>query len=154
LQDRIGNRWDSLTERQEQCLGARHGERLAKVREQATFKHTSFFGPDHVPERIGYGAFKAGVILDWNEVGVIGPEPGQHARMNFAVKVVHEERAEDRDVVLMSQLIEQVFEVHAGGDVPSLPQDVDHLSPPAHFGVTPASARFSDDVSGEPEEQR
>src|SRR5215207_8722243 len=85
---------------------------------------------------------------------VIRSEPGQHVRMNFAVEVVHQERAEDRDVMLLGELIEQVFEVHAGGDVPALPQDIDHFSPPSHFWVAPSSARLSDDVRGEAEEYR
>src|SRR5437868_6118814 len=85
---------------------------------------------------------------------VIRPEPGQHVRMHFAVEVVHEERAEDRDVMLSCELIEQIFEVHAGGDVPALPKDIDHLSPPTDFLVAASSPRLSDHVRGETEEYR
>ena len=44
------------------------------------------------------------------------------------------------------ELIEQVLKVHAGGDVPALPQDIDHFSPRTHFLVAPSGARLSDDV--------
>ncbi len=54
--------------------------------------------------------------------------------------------------MLLGELIEQVLEVHAGGDVPALPQDIHHFSPPAHSLVTPPGARISDDVGGEAEE--
>jgi hypothetical protein len=74
--------------------------------------------------------------------------------MNVAVEVVHQERTEDREVMLLGELIEEVLEVHAGGDVPALPQDVDHLSPPTHSWVASSSARLSDDVPGEAEEER
>src|SRR5205807_5309540 len=67
---------------------------------------------------------------------------------------VHEERAEDRDVMLSCELIEQIFEVHAGGDVPALPKDIDHLSPPTDFLVAASSPRLSDHVRGETEEYR
>src|SRR5712664_1645621 len=66
--------------------------------------------------------------------------------MNVAVEVVHQERAEDRNVNLFGKLIEQVLEVHAGGDVPALPQDIDHFSPHPHFFVAPSSPRLSDDL--------
>src|SRR5215467_14214257 len=56
--------------------------------------------------------------------------------------------------MLFGELIEQILEVHAGGDVPALPQDIDHFSPPTHFLVAPTSARLSDDVPGEAEEYR
>src|SRR5438874_10081827 len=85
---------------------------------------------------------------------VIRPEPGQHVCMHFAVEVVHEERAEDRDVMLSCELIEQVFKVHAGGDVPALPEDIDHLPPPTDSFVAASSSRLSDHVRGETEEYR
>ena len=77
---------------------------------------------------------------------MIRPEPGQHARMDVVVEVVHQERAEDRDVTLFDQLIELVLEVHAGVDVPALPEDIHHFSPHAHFLVAPSGARLCDDV--------
>src|SRR5262249_37037114 len=89
-----------------------------------------------------------------NKVRMIRPEPGQHAYLNFAVEVVHQERAEDRDIMLFGELIEQVLEGHAGGDVATLPQHIDHFSPPTYLSVTPTSARLSDHVRCEAEEYR
>jgi len=38
------------------------------------------------------------------------------------------------------KLIEQVLEVHAGGDIPALPQDIDHLQ---RIEFRPSHARWS-----------
>src|SRR5215204_5485275 len=72
--------------------------------------------------------------------------------MNFAIEVVHQERAEEREVLLLAEMIEEVFQLHTRRDVPALPQDVDHLAPPTYRRVAPPSARLTDDVRGEPEE--
>src|SRR5215510_2455555 len=75
--------------------------------------------------------------------------------MNVAVEVVHQEPAGDRDAIFLGDiLIEQVFEFHAGGNVPALPQDIDHLAPPPHSWVAPFGACLSNDVRGEAEEGR
>jgi hypothetical protein len=72
--------------------------------------------------------------------------------MNFAVEVVHHERAKERDLTLSADLIEQVLESHAGGNVPPLPQDIHHFSPPTHFFVAPSTVRLFDNLPGEAEE--
>src|ERR1043166_3439557 len=113
------------------------------------FEQPGFVWADRLPKRIGDGALQTLVVLHRNKVRVIRPEPGQHMRVHFAVEVVHQERAEDRDVVLFGELIEQVLEVHAGGNVPALPQDIHHFSPPTHLWVLPVTTRLSDDVGGE-----
>src|SRR2546425_11847307 len=146
LQHGISNCREKLTQCQQQRLGGRHLEGRPMAGEQPTFKDAGFVRADRLPERIGYGALQPSIVLHWNKVGVIRPEPGQHVGMNVAVEVVHQERAEDRNVNLFGKLIEQVLEVHAGGDVPALPQDIDHFSPHPHFGVAPSSARLSDDL--------
>src|SRR5215467_5768039 len=75
--------------------------------------------------------------------------------MNVAVEVVHQEPAGDRDAIFLGDiLIEQVLEFHAGGDVPALPQDIDHLAPPPHSWLAPFGACLSNDVRGEAEEGR
>src|SRR5262249_58655420 len=66
--------------------------------------------------------------------------------MNVAVEVVHQERAEDRNITLLAKLIEQVLEVHAGGDVAALPQDIDHFSPHTYLLVAPCGACLPEDV--------
>jgi hypothetical protein len=43
--------------------------------------------------------------------------------------------------MLLGELIQQVFEVHAVGDVPALSQDIDHFLPPTHFLVAASPAR-------------
>src|SRR4029453_8810581 len=53
---------------------------------------------------------------------------------------------EDRHVMLFDKPIELVLEVHAGVDVPALPEDIHHFTPDAHFLVTPCIARLCDDV--------
>ena len=40
--------------REQQCLGARHGEGRLIAGEQLTFKDTSFVRADRLAERIGY----------------------------------------------------------------------------------------------------
>ncbi len=82
---------------------------------------------------------------------MVRPEPGQHARMDVVVEVVHQERAEDRDVTLFDELIELVLQVHAGVDVSAFPKDIHHLSPHTHFWVAPSSTGLCDDV---PEDAR
>src|SRR6266704_1858644 len=146
LQHRISNCREKLTQCQQQRLGGRHLEGWPIAGEQPTFKDAGFVRTDRLPERIGYGALQPSIVLHGNKVRVIRPEPGQHVGMNVAVEVVHQERAEDRNVNLFGKLIEQVLEVHAGGDVPALPQDIDHFYPHPHFFVAPSSARLSDDV--------
>src|SRR6266850_1151935 len=146
VQHGISNCREKLTQCQQQRLGGRHLEGRPVAGEQPTFKDAGFVRADRLLERIGYGALQPSIVLHWNKVRVIRPEPGQHVGMNVAVEVVHQERAEDRNVNLLGKLIEQVLEVHAGGDVPALPQDIDHFSPHPHFGVAPSSARLSDDV--------
>ena len=121
MQHRIGNRRENLTQCQQQRLGARHVEGRLIVGEQPTFQDTGFVRTHRLPERVGYGVLQPSIVLHRNKMRVIRPEPGQHARMNFTVKVVHQERAEQRDVLLSAELIEQIFEVHAGGDIPALP---------------------------------
>src|SRR6266850_2423640 len=154
LQYGISDCREKLTQSQQQRLGGRHLEGRPIAGEQPIFQDAGFVRADRLPERIGYGALEPSIVLHWNEVRVIGPEPGQHVGMNVAVEVVHQERAEDRNVNLLGQLIEQVLQVHAGGDVPALPQDIDHFSPHAHFGVAPSSARLSDDVGEDAWEYR
>src|SRR6266536_4364111 len=46
--------------------------------------------------------------------------------------------------MLGGELIEQVLKVHAGGDVPLLPQDVHHFSPPPHLLIAAPSANLED----------
>ena len=74
--------------------------------------------------------------------------------MHLALEVIHQERAEDRDVVHLRDFVKQILEPHAGGDVASFPQDVDHLPPPPHLGKFAGRARFADHVLGDTEEQR
>ena len=73
-------------------------------------------------------------------------------RVNFAVEVIHHERAEYRNILLTRHPIEQILEIHAGSDIPSFPKDIDHLSPPPHLGVAPRCAGSPDDLSGKAEE--
>src|SRR6266404_3439807 len=146
LQDGIGNCRENLTQCQQQRLGGRHLEGRPILGEQPTFKDAGFVPADRLPERIGDGALQPSIVLYWNKVRVIRPEPGQHVRMNVAVEVVHQERAEHRDANFFIKLIEQVLEVHAGGDVSALPQDIDQFSPRPHFVVAPSSARLPEDV--------
>src|SRR5829696_7737506 len=54
--------------------------------------------------------------------------------------------------MLYRELVEQVLEVHAGGYVPSLPQEIHHFAPPANFRVTVRVACSCDDVSRETKE--
>jgi hypothetical protein len=74
--------------------------------------------------------------------------------VNVTVEVIHQVGTEHRDADFPIKLIEQVLEVHAGGDVPALPQDIDHFSPHTHSLVAPSSARLSDDVPEDAGEYR
>src|SRR3989449_2076452 len=114
LQYGISNCREKLTQSQQQRLGGRHLEGRPIAGEEPTLQDAGFVRADRLPERIGYGALQPSIVLHWNKVRVIRPEPGQHVGMNVAVEVVHQERAEDRNVDLFSKLIEQVLEVHAG----------------------------------------
>src|ERR1700730_1291921 len=67
--------------------------------------------------------------------------------MNFAIEVVHEKRAENRDVMVVRELIEQILKVHAGSYIPALPKDVDHFAPPTDLRVMASSPRFCASVS-------
>ena len=87
----------------------------------ADFRGRGLRPADRLPKRIGYGALQPSIVLHWNKVRVIRPEPRQHVGMNVAVEVVHQERAEKRHVLFPAELIEQVFEVHAGGDIATFP---------------------------------
>src|SRR5262249_30154599 len=146
LEDGIGKRREKLTQCQQQRLATPHVERGPVAGEQLVVEDASLIRADRLAERVDYGVLQPRIVLHGNEVRVIRPEPGQHARMDVVVEVVHQERAEDRHVMLFDQLIELVLEVHAGVDVPALPEDIHHFSPDAHFFVTPCIARVSDDV--------
>src|SRR6267143_118420 len=121
LQHGISHCREKLAQCQQQRLGGRHLEGRPIAGEQPTLKDAGFVRADRLPERIGYGALQPSIVLHWNKVRVIRPEPGQHVGMNVAVEVVHQERAEDRNVNFFGKLIEQVLEVHAGGDVHAIP---------------------------------
>src|SRR6188472_1555903 len=146
LEDGMSNRREKLTQCQQQRLGTRHVERRPVAGEQLVVEDTGLVRADCLAERVVHGVLQPSVVLHWNEVRVIRPEPGQHARVDVFVEVVHQERAEGRHVVLFDQLSEGVLEVHAGVDVPALPEDIHHFSPDAHFLVTPCIARLCDDV--------
>src|SRR5881296_4503346 len=92
LQHGISNRREKLTQCQQQRLGGRHLEGWPIAGEQPTFKDAGFVRADRLPERIGYGALQPSIVLHWNKVRVISPEPGQHARMDVVIEVVHQER--------------------------------------------------------------
>src|SRR4051812_20713740 len=84
---------------------------------------------------------------------VVLSEPWQHSRMHLAVEVVHQERAKDRDFLLPSQLVELVFEAHAGGHIALFPEHIYHLTPPANLRETISPARLCNGLSGKTHEQ-
>src|SRR5687767_4365481 len=85
---------------------------------------------------------------------VILPEPRQHSRMYRPIKIIHDKRAEDGDIVFVGELIEEVFEVHARGDISSFPKNIDHFAPPPHFRIAPRASSFTDYFCCETEEHR
>ena len=60
--------------------------------------------------------------------------------MHVSVEVIHQKRAEDRDILLVREMVKQIFEVHAGSNVAALPKKVNHLTPPAYFRVATITA--------------
>ena len=111
------------------------------------FKDAGLVRPDRFAQGVADGSFEAGVVLYGNQVRMIPPEARQHARVYLAVKVVHHEGTKDRDLVLVGELVELILEVHARSDVPTFPEHVHHLSPPADFRVATPSTRLRDHIS-------
>src|SRR5580704_4317566 len=142
----IGDKWEGLTQRQKQRLGSRHVQRTGVAREELAFQDTRLVRAHRFAKRFGDSSLQTGVILDGNQMRVILAEPWQHASVYVSVKVIHQERAEDGDIVLVRELVEQILEIHAGGYVASLPKNIHHLAPPAHLRVTPIPASFRDYV--------
>src|SRR6202011_2792699 len=110
------------------------------------FEDTGLISTDRLPERVGDGSFKAGIILHRDEVRMILSEPRQHASVNLAVEVVHHERAKDGDLMLVGEVVELILKGHARSHVPSFPQEVHHLAPPTNLGVAAPTARPGDDL--------
>jgi hypothetical protein len=119
---------------------------------EASLENTGFSHAHRLSQRVGHGALESRIVFDWNEMRVVLPEPGKHPRVHIAGEVVHEEGAEDRQVMLVGELVEQIFEAHACGHVTPLPQNVHHLSPPPHLGGRSIGPRFRDDIRGQAEE--
>ena len=107
-----------------------------------------------MPESVAYCTFKACVVLHRNQVRMILPEPRQKTGLHLVIEVVHDERAEDGDLVMMGEAVELILEAHAGRHVSLLPEHVDHLSPPAHFRIPTFPPRFGDNVRRQTEEYR
>src|SRR5262249_28508582 len=82
LEDGIGNRREKLTQCQQQRLGARHVEGRPVAGEQLVVEDAGLLRSDRLAERVLYGVLQPSIVLHWNEMRVIGPEPGQHARMD------------------------------------------------------------------------
>src|SRR5713101_563592 len=141
VQHGISNCREKLTQGQQQRLGGRHLEGRPIAGEQPTFKDAGFVRTDRLPERIGYGALQPSIVLHWNKVRVIRPEPGQHVGMNVAVEVVQPERAEARNANLFCKLSEQVLEVHARRAGPTLSPDTALFPPRPPSTVGPSSPR-------------
>src|SRR5918996_3109013 len=70
-QDRIGNRWDGLTQCQQQRLCLRHVERLAIAGKQLALERARFLRPDGLAKRIRYRALQPIVVLNREEVRVV-----------------------------------------------------------------------------------
>ena len=66
--------------------------------------------------------------------------------MHLAIEIIHYERTENRDVVLVGELVKLIFKVHARSDVSSLPKKIHHLAPPTNFWVAAPSTRPCNDI--------
>ena len=148
MQHGVSYKRENLTQCQEQRLSSRHVKRRRIAREELPFKDRGLVRADCLAERVGHGTLEPSIIFHGDQVRVVLPEPWQHASVHIAVKVIHQKRAEDRDIVRVGEVVEQILEVHAGGYVPSLPKDVDHFAPPAYLRVAARSAGPCDDVRG------
>ena len=153
-QHRIRDKRKRVTQGKEQRLRSRHLERRGIAREKLLFEDAGLVRAHRLAKRIGHGAFEASVILHRNQVRMVLSEPRQHAGVHLAVEVIHHERAEDGDLVLVGELVELILKVHAGSHVSSLPEHVHHLAPPANLRVAPAAARLRDDIRGQAKEHR
>jgi hypothetical protein len=74
--------------------------------------------------------------------------------MNLAVKIIHQKRAKDRYIMLLGELIEEVLKIHAGRYITTLPEDVDHLSPPPNLREAAAAPGARDDIRRQTQEHR
>jgi len=148
LQDGVSYKRENLTQCQEQRLRSRHVKRRRIAREDLPFKDRGLDRANYLVERFGHSTLEASIIFHRDQVRVVLSEPWQHASVHLAIEVIHQKRAEERDVLLVAELIEQILEAHAAGYVPSLPKDVDHLAPPAHLRVAAGSAGPCDDLCG------
>src|SRR5271170_1199713 len=140
LQHVIGYKRESLTQRQKQRLRSRHVKCVGIAGQKSVLQDTGLVRSHSVPQCFGYGSLKPRVIFDGDKMRVILAESRQHSSVDVSVEVIHGERAEDRNILLMRELVKQVFEIHTRGYVAALPKNVNHLTPPAHFRVPSVSA--------------
>src|SRR5579863_1207926 len=120
--------------------------------EQLLFKNARLDRPDYLAKRIGDCGFQATVIFNGNKMRVILPQPRQHTRVNLSVKIVYEEGAEDRDFLFVRELIEKILQRHASHGIAALPQNIDHLAPPANSRILVPAPGARHHFAGKPEE--
>src|SRR5580704_5934426 len=154
LQYGVGNSRKNLAQCQQQRLRPRHAELCRISGKQLTFEDAGFVWPNSFAQSISHGSLQPRIVLDWNEVRMIFSEPRQQAGMNLAVKIIHQKRAKDRYIMLLGELIEEVLKIHAGRYITTLPEDVDHLSPPANLREAVASPGAGDDIRCQTQEYR
>ena len=85
---------------------------------------------------------------------VVLPEARQHSRVDFAVEIVHDEGAEDRDLMFVRQPIELIFEVHARRHFALAPRRRSPSRPTNGPSGSARPARFRDDIPGQSQEHR
>jgi len=88
------------------ALGARHLKRRRITREKLLFQNLGIVRSDGLAQRTRHGAFETGVIFHRDEVeNDFVPVGGNRRECTSLLKLSNHERAEDRDLVVMSEMV-------------------------------------------------